>query len=50
MRKLQLALAYAALPSQDADKLKEDLQKRREGKELTPEELKELSKPDAKPT
>jgi ATP-dependent helicase Lhr and Lhr-like helicase len=29
--------------SQDADKLVEDLRKRREGKELTPEELKELS-------
>ena len=29
--------------SQDADKLKADLRKRREGKELTPEELKELS-------
>ena len=29
--------------SQDVEKLKEDLQKRREGKELTPEELKELS-------
>jgi ATP-dependent Lhr-like helicase len=29
--------------SQDSDKLKADLQKRREGKELTPEELKELS-------
>ena len=28
--------------SQDADKLVEDLRKRREGKELTPEELKEL--------
>jgi ATP-dependent Lhr-like helicase len=29
--------------SQDEDKLKADLQKRREGKELNPEELKELS-------
>lgn len=29
--------------SQDADKLVEDLRKRREGKELTPEELKDLS-------
>ncbi|HUK84318.1 MAG TPA: helicase-related protein, partial [Candidatus Acidoferrum sp.] len=29
--------------SQDVEKLKVDLQKRREGKELTPEELKELS-------
>ena len=29
--------------SQDVEKLKGDLQKRREGKELTPEELKELS-------
>jgi ATP-dependent helicase Lhr and Lhr-like helicase len=29
--------------SQDADKLAEDLRKRREGKELTPEELKDLS-------
>jgi ATP-dependent Lhr-like helicase len=35
-----LTLLY---PSQDADKLVGDLQKRREGKELTPEELKELS-------
>jgi ATP-dependent Lhr-like helicase len=35
-----LALLY---PNQDADKLKADLQKRREKKELTPEELKELS-------
>ena len=35
-----LTLLY---PSQDADKLKADLQERREGKELTPEELKELS-------
>ena len=30
-------------PSQDVGKLVEDLQKRREGKELAPEELKELS-------
>ena len=30
-------------PSQDAEKLKADLQKRRDGKELNPEELKELS-------
>ncbi len=30
-------------PSQDAEKLTEDLRKRREAKELTPEELKELS-------
>ncbi len=30
-------------PSQDAQKLKTDLQKRREGKELSPEELKELA-------
>ena len=29
--------------SQDVEKLKGDLQKRREGKELTPEELKDLS-------
>ena len=35
-----LTLLY---PSQDVEKLKEDLRKRREGKELTPEELKELS-------
>jgi ATP-dependent Lhr-like helicase len=35
-----LTLLY---PSQDATKLVEDLRKRREGKELTPEELKELS-------
>ncbi|MGD0643860.1 MAG: DEAD/DEAH box helicase [Candidatus Bathyarchaeia archaeon] len=35
-----LTLLYS---SQDADKLKADLQKRREGKELTPEYLKELS-------
>ena len=35
-----LALLYT---SQDADKLAGDLRKRREGKELTPEELKELS-------
>ena len=35
-----LTLLY---PSQDVEKLKADLQKRREGKELTPEELKELS-------
>lgn len=30
-------------PSQDADKLVSDLRKRKDGKELTPEELKELS-------
>jgi len=30
-------------PSQDTDKLKMDLQKRREGKDLAPEEIKELS-------
>ncbi len=35
-----LTLLY---PSQNVDKLKSDLQKRREGKELNPEELKELS-------
>lgn len=35
-----LTLLY---PSQDVDKLESDLQKRREGKELTSEELKELS-------
>jgi ATP-dependent Lhr-like helicase len=35
-----LTLLY---PSQDSQKLKEDLQKRREGKELSPEELKELT-------
>jgi ATP-dependent Lhr-like helicase len=35
-----LTLLY---PSQDADKLTEDLRKRRQGRELTPEELKELS-------
>jgi len=35
-----LTLLY---PSQDADKLKIDLHKRREGKDLTPEELKELT-------
>src|SRR4030067_3816635 len=35
-----LTLLY---PSQDATKLAEDLRKRREGKELSPEELKELS-------
>jgi ATP-dependent helicase Lhr and Lhr-like helicase len=35
-----LTLLY---PNQDVGKLKEDLQKRREGKELSPEELKELT-------
>ncbi len=35
-----LTLLY---PSQDVEKLKGDLRKRREDKELTPEELKELS-------
>jgi ATP-dependent Lhr-like helicase len=35
-----LTLLY---PTQDSDRLKSNLQKRREGKELTPEEIKELS-------
>jgi ATP-dependent Lhr-like helicase len=36
-------LLTVLFPSQDSDKLKSNLQQRREGKDLTPEEIKELS-------